>query len=584
MWGTMRQRKRGELTEIQKRTASQAIVEALDREGVEFVFGLTGTHVLPIFDALADCKRIRHVTVKHESAAAYMASTYGYLTGRPGVALVTAGPGATNSLSGVAQAFAASHPMVHITGTVPIGSTNEPFHGVDRDDFLQRVFAPVTKSSVRIDRPEEIPGILSGAFSLAASGRPGPVHVEIPENLLRSEVQISDPYLPSPVERIKPAPSMLDAIAAQLRQAKRPMIVAGRGVIIRHAERGLVQLAEAVAAPVLTTIYGDGAIPDDHPLALGIFDEWWGNSLAWELMAESDLLLALGLRSGTLLTEELAKHAPREAQFVALDEPETLRPVAWAHSVHIIDLAYLFEGLLARRRRFARPGEESVLNRIREYKQTLRIGLNAQLRQFEGMKPLHFGCVLQELAVNLAEDAVVLSGWGNNRFWGRAVMPVHKRDSYIGDASWGTMGFELSGGITAKLVYPHRPSVVITGDGALLMALGDFVTAVENEAHILVVVMNDSRYGNIWQLQMMEFERTYGDRIGRVDFARLAENMGGKGVRLEEPGEIRRAVREALELSDGDAVILDVVCDHQFGWPEIEEMLALGKRLRQTQR
>jgi acetolactate synthase-1/2/3 large subunit len=562
------------------KSASRSIVEALEGEAVEFVFGLAGTHVLPIFDALADSDTIRHITVKHESAAAYMASTYGYLTGRPGVALVTAGPGATNSLTGVAQAFAASHPMVHITGTVPIGSTNEPFHGVDRDDFLQRVFAPVTKWSVRVERLAQIPAILSKAFSLAASGRPGPVHVEIPENLLRSEAGVAGAYTPSPPKRAKPSPEMLDRMAAQLRQAERPIIVAGRGVLVRRAERALVQLAETIGAPVLATIYGDGVIADDHPLALGIFDEWWGNPLAWELIARSDLVLALGLRSGTLMAQELGGHVPGDAIFAALDDPKTLQPLDWAKSTPIVDLAYLLEGLMDRGQALARAADPGTMAQIREYKETLGLGMNAHLRQFAGMQPLHFGCVLQEFATRLPEAAIALSGWGNNRFWARALLPVHRRDSFIGDASWGTMGFELAGAIAAKLVYPGRPAVAITGDGALLMGLGDFVTAVENKANILVLVMNDGRYGNIWQLQMMEFERSYGDRIGRVDFAAFAESVGGKGVRLEGPAEAANAVRQALDLSLGAPVILDAVCDHQFGWPEMEEILATGERLR----
>ncbi len=563
-----------------EKTASRSIVEALEGESVEFVFGLTGTHVLPIFNALADSDTIRHITVKHESAAAYMASAYGYLTGRPGVVLVTAGPGATNSLTGVAQAFAASHPVVHITGTVPVGSTNEPFHGVDRDDFLQRVFAPVTKWSVRVERPAQIPAMLSKAFSLAASGRPGPVHVEIPENLLRSDAGIAEAYTPSPPHRAKPSPKMLDRIAAQLRQAERPIIVAGRGVLVHRAERALVQLAEAMGTPVLTTIYGDGVIADGHPLALGNFDEWWGNPLAWELIAQSDLVLALGLRSGTLMAQELGRHVPGDAIFAALDDPNTLEPVDWARSTPIVHLASLLEGLLDRGQALARPADPGTMARIREYRETLRLGMKAHLRQFAGMQPLHFGCVLQELAARLPEDAIALSGWGNNRFWGRALLPVHRRDSFIGNASWGTMGFELAGAIAAKLAYPDRPAVAITGDGALLMGLGDFVTAVENKANILVLVMNDGRYGNIWQLQMMEFERSYGDRIGGVDFAAFAESVGGRGVRLEGPAEVAGAVQQALDLSLAAPVILDAVCDHQFGWPESGEMFDLGLRMR----
>jgi acetolactate synthase-1/2/3 large subunit len=559
------------------RTASQSVVEALDKEGVEYVFGLTGTHVLPIFDALADKPHIRHITVKHESAAAYMASTYGFLTGRPGVALVTAGPGATNSLTGVAQAYAASHPMVHITGTVPIGSTNEPFHGVDRDDFLHPLFGDVTKWTTRIEQPEEIPEVLSKAFTLAASGRPGPVHVDIPENLLRSETPIDAPYHPSEARGIEPEAERLEELLRDLSQAERPMIVAGRGVLVHRAEQELALLAETISAPVLTTIYGDGALPDEHPMALGFFDEWWGNQLAWELMAESDFLLVLGMRSDTLMAKELGEHAPDQVCFVALDSPLTLQPVPWARATWISDIRLLLVELLTRESAISRNQDEGLISRIHRYKQGLERGREAYLEGYEVASPLHFGHVLRELSGHLAADAIALSGWGNNRFWGRLMLPVHGRDSFIGEASWGTMGFEVPGGVAAKLVHPDRPVVPITGDGALLMVLGDFLTAVENQANILVVVMNDSRYSNIWQLQKREFGRAYGDRIGPVNFAALAESMGGAGVRLERPEEIPTAVRQALELSSHSPVILDAVCDPQFGWPEPSEILALGE-------
>ena len=168
-------------------SAGQAVVEALKEEQVEFVFGLAGTHVLALYNALADAPEIRHVVVKHESNAAFMAGMVGYLTGRPGVAMVTAGPGATNSLSGVGQAYAASLPMVHISGDVPLNAGNEAYHGVDRRDFLHRMFRDITKWSVHIERAEDIPAILSRAFALAASGRPGPVVIDIPKDITRPD-------------------------------------------------------------------------------------------------------------------------------------------------------------------------------------------------------------------------------------------------------------------------------------------------------------------------------------------------------------------------------------------------------------
>ncbi len=184
-----------------KKSTAQAVLSAFQSEKVEYVFGLTGSHVLSITDELVDVPQIRHIVSKHESHAAYMAGMYGYLTGRPGVVLVTAGPGAPNSISGVAQAYAASLPMVHISGDVPLNAGNEAFHGVDRVDFLHRMFSDITKWSVRIERPQDIPRVLSRAFALAVSGRPGPVHVDIPLDIARAKDLSIPPYASSAVVR-----------------------------------------------------------------------------------------------------------------------------------------------------------------------------------------------------------------------------------------------------------------------------------------------------------------------------------------------------------------------------------------------
>jgi acetolactate synthase-1/2/3 large subunit len=237
---------------VRKTSAAQAVVDALIAEKVEFVFGLTGTHVLPLFDALADAHQLRHIVTKHESNAAFMAGMVGHLTGRPGVALVTAGPGATNSLTGVAQAYAASLPLVHISGDVPLHAGNEAYHGVDRRDFLHRMFADVTKWSARVERPEEIPDFLSRAFAVAASGRPGPVHVDIPWDIVEAtEVKVA-PYRASPVEKQAPPQEVVERVRLALMAARRPMICAGRGVLVQRAEEELLALAEALSAPVLS--------------------------------------------------------------------------------------------------------------------------------------------------------------------------------------------------------------------------------------------------------------------------------------------------------------------------------------------
>ena len=559
-----------------KTSAAQAVVDALKEEKVEFVFGLTGSHILSISDALADAPQIRHIVVKHESNAAFMAGMYGYLIGRPGVALVTAGPGATNSLSGVAQAYASSLPMVHISGDVPLNAGNEAFHGVDRADFLHKMFADVTKWSVRVERAEDIPHILSRAFALAASGRPGPVHVDIPVDIVGARGIETAPYQPSSVEKQSPPEDLIRQVRQALTAARRPLICAGRGVLVHRAEAELVALAETVSAPVLCTSYSDGAIAHDHPLFVGTFSEWRENPFAWELLADSDFLLAVGLRSGTILTDTLVKHAPENTILVALDEPHTLRPVAGMTAVVASDSQLFLSRLMAHADEFQRPPEPSSQARLARHREAFRRGLALHLATFEKTEPLHFGRVGQELARRLAQDAIVISGVGNHNVWAHTVLPIRNRESFIQEASWGTMGSELAGGIAAKLVYPHRQVVVITGDGSLLMAASDFVTAVEAQANILVVVLNDSRYGIITAMQQERFQRSFGDEIGRIDFVRFAESFGATGIRVESPEALPDAVAHSLALSTQTPVILDVVCNYEYRWPDRDAILASG--------
>jgi len=557
-------------------TAAQAVVEALKAEKAEFVFGLAGSHVLQIFDALADVPHIRHVVVKHENNAAFMAGMVGYLTGRPGVTLTTAGPGATNSLSGVAQAYASSLPMVHISGDVPLAAGNESFHGVDRADFLHKMFTDVTKWSVRVERAEDIPRTLSRAFALAVSGRPGPVHVDIPVDIVRATGVDMPRYQPSPVERQAPPEELVHQVRQALVAARRPMICAGRGVLVHRAEAELVTLAEAVSAPVFCSSYGLGTMPENHPLAVGTFSEWLENAFVWEMLAQSDFLLVVGMRSDTLMTRLLAQHAPEKNIFVTLDEPHTLRNVEGATATVACDSRLFLSQLLTYAGEFGRPDDPSSKARIAQHRQAFQRGSAAYMAPFENAQPLHFGRVARELAARLDKDAIVISGVGNHNVWGRTMLPIRNRESYIQEGPWGTMGGELAGGIAAKLVYPQRQVVVITGDGSLLMGASDFVTAVEAGANILVVVLNDSRYGMITAMQRRRFGRSFGDQIGWIDFARFAQSFGATGIRVESPEALPDAVAQSLALNAQTPVILDAVCDYEYRWPDRESIVALG--------
>jgi acetolactate synthase-1/2/3 large subunit len=433
---------------------------------------------------------------------------------------------------------------------------------------------------VRVERAEDIPEILSKAFALAASGRPGPVHVDIPWDIAGATDLDIEPYQQSPVEKQEPPEDLVEQVYQDLSEAQRPIICAGRGVLVHHADEELLALAEALSAPVFCTNYGDGAMAHDHPLFAGTFSEWSGNPFVWECLEESDFLLAVGLRSDTLVTNMLAEHAPEKAILVALDEPHTLRPDPGLTAVVPSDTKLFLSRLLARAEEagsgWRRPADATTLEKISQHWEAWEKGLATHMAEYEETRPLHFGRAGLELAKAMDEDALVVGGVGNHTIWARTMMPVRNRESFIEEASWGTMGGELPGGIAAKLVYPERQVVVVTGDGSLLMAAPDFVTCVEAGANILVVVLNDSRYGIINAIQQREFQRPFGDEIGAIDFAGFAESFGATGIRVESPEELPDAVIRGLALSADRPVLLDVVCDYRYRWPNREAILASG--------
>jgi len=557
-------------------TTAQAVIDAFINEKVEYVFGLTGSHVLAITDELVDVAQTRHIVSKHESHAAYMAGMYGYLTGRPGVVLVTAGPGATNSISGVAQAYAASLPMVHISGDVPLKAGNEAFHGVDRVDFLHRMFSDITKWSVRIERPEDIPGVLARAFALSVSGRPGPVHVDIPLDIARATDLNLPAYQSARVEKMEPPSTLIDKARAAFKSAELPLLCAGRGVLTYSAGPELQTLAESIGAPVICTEYAQGAIDQDHHLFAGSISEWTPNPMVNDLLAEADCVLAVGMRSNTLLTDILVEHGPSNTMLAALDEPATLQPVPGLAVVEAADSKLFLSQMIEYRDEFHGSIDSARRAQIVRHRMAYKNGLARNMATFTDAKPLHFGWVCMELSRRVDENAIITAGVGHHNIWAREMFPIRHRESFVQEASWGAMGGELGAGIAAKLLYPDRQVVVITGDGSLQMAISDLVTAVESGAHILVVVLNDSRYGIISTMQHEYFDRSFGDEIGAIDFSRIAQGYGAVGIRVETPEALPAAADRALEGIANSTVLLDVVCDHRYCWPDRPALLAAG--------
>jgi len=537
---------------LQKRTGADAIVEALVKEGVDTIFGLTGSHVLRIYDVLADTS-IRHVSCKHEQNGAFMADAYGRLTGRPGILIVTAGPGATNAMTGVAQAYGAASPMFHIAGTVDPDSAKEVFHGVDNPQFMWKMFRDITKWSAQINSSEEIPEMMAKAFQIATEGRPGPVHLDIPEIFVNEEAEIP-PYERNPPPQRSIPDTDVEAAAKLLLEAKRPVIVSGRGVIRKFATEKLVKLAEFLNAIVTVSSDAIAAFPNESPHYAGLVRQWIGDPLAESCMEAADVILALGLRVGTETVTQLEElTSSKNFIFVGYGEPEDQLQNCKIALFEDVDL-FLSKLLAILETQETRTAvDHEFLRYIAETNQLIQEGLTKALEPYKNNKPLHFGMVVQALAERLEEDAIVLIDNGSHNVFSRLYLKVRSPTGFFSHSPWGTMGSAVPSAIAAKIVHPERQVIVITSDGSFLMGCNDFGTAVENVANIKIFMANNQHYDMIRYMHTMRYGRSVGAEILPIDFAKFAESFGATGLRVNDPATLEATIDKALAL---DTVVL----------------------------
>ncbi|HET9016349.1 MAG TPA: thiamine pyrophosphate-binding protein [Thermomicrobiaceae bacterium] len=545
-----------------RQRSGAAVVEALRAEGVRHVFGLVGSHVLEIYDALADAPDIRHVTVKHETTAAGMADAYGRLTGKPGVALVTAGPGATNSLTGVAQAYMAASPVVHISGAVPTGASYESFHGVDAPDFLVRQFAEVTKWSVAVERPEEIPHVLARAFAVATGDRPGPVHIEIPQDVLLAGATEMDAYEPVAVEPERLDDAAVGHLAELIRGSRRPVIWAGKGVRATLADAELAELATLLEAPVIPSGDAAGFLPDSHPLSTGQLALYDRTPLQKELAAEADLVLVVGERGATGHADIIFSltRAPVAGIWLGNDGEAPDPRSAGGGVAHVrTALDQLIEACGDQQR----PVDEALRARVARGKDGLRRHVLDQVRRDYGAaRPMHYGVALEALPEVVDADTLVLGDIGSHNQWTRLVVETLNRTTYTPEGFWGAMGFGLPAAMAAKLAFPEKKVVAVTGDGCFLMSSADFSTAVESGLNPVIVILNDRQYGMIVGMQESTFGRKSETALDGPDYVAFARSFGADGVRVDRPEEMRAALERGL--ASPTIFVIDASCDYRF--------------------
>ncbi|MDP6278641.1 MAG: thiamine pyrophosphate-binding protein [Nitrospinota bacterium] len=543
----------------------QIVVDALVRENVEKMFCVPGSHVLQFYDGLRDAPSINLITCKMEPNVSLMADAYGRLTGKPGVCLLTAGPGVANSVAGLAQAYGAASPVVHLTGGIPLKATREAFHGVDNPAFTQEMCRNVTKWSARIERIEDIPATMAKAFRICQSGRPGPVHVEFPRlsdyepYILQADPVSLPAYQSEGVEVIEPSGEDIEQIALRLLSAKAPVICAGKGVMRKRGMKELLEIAEILSAPVVYPQDSMGIIPDDHPLAAGHFIATRSDPRFDYVMGGADLLLSVGVRASTAETVFLNERAPGESILVGFDDAEDEN---YSRKDEIVADPKLFlAALLERLKGESRPGGEEVKREIARIRAEFRESVRTFIDGDRDDVPVHPGFIVETIAKTIAPDAVVVSDVGNCQMWGRYYLPLTNPESFLQSGVWNAMSYCLPTAIVAKLENPGRQVVGISGDGAFLMTIGDFVTACEYGANAVFVVFNDGAFSQMVGQQERLYGEAYGCEFKSPDFAEIAGACGGLGIRVEEPGQLAPALKRAL--AAGVPAIIDVATTYR---------------------
>jgi acetolactate synthase-1/2/3 large subunit len=538
-----------------RRTAAHLLVDCLAAEGCEYVFSVPGEETMDILDALSDHTSVRHITTRHEQGAAFMADVYGRLTGRAAVAMATLGPGATNLVTGIADAHLDRAPMVAITGQASSDKLHKEAHQVV--DIVQ-MFAPVTKWSARVQRVEAIPEIVRKAFRVATLEKPGPTHVELPENVAAMAVEDdAAPLLPGRTYFPEPTDEAIAHAADLIARSERPLILAGNGVLRRRAAGGLRALARGLHVPVAVTFMGKGAVDDRSHLSL----------MAVGLQARdhvlsgfdrADLVVCIGY--------DLVEYAPARwnpdgrKRIVHIDTQPAEVDAQYRPEVELIgDIDGTLQRLLAAVQPRGISGRDA--GERHEARETLvhadlRTALLADLESGAASEamPITPQRAIADLRAALGPEDIVVSDVGAHKVWVARLYQAYEPNTVIISNGFAAMGIALPGAIAAKLVHPDRKVVALCGDGGFLMNSQELETATRIKANVTAVVWRDDGYGLIDWKQRNEFGRPFAVEFGNPDFVDFARSFGIAGFRPESAADLLPTLRRALDV-DGPSLV-----------------------------
>ncbi|MEO7836812.1 MAG: acetolactate synthase large subunit [Acidimicrobiales bacterium] len=541
-----------------KLTGAQALIKSLEMEGVEVMFGLPGGAILPVYDPIID-STIRHILVRHEQGAGHMAEGYAHVTGRPGVAMVTSGPAATNIVTPLCDAYMDSIPLVVITGQVAL-----PAIGTDafQECDTTGITMSVTKHNWLITDAADIPQIVREAFHVATTGRPGPVLIDIPKDV--SANQTMDWYWPDSVDLpgYKPVtigdPRLIKEAARMISESRRPVIYAGGGILKARAAEALMALTELTGIPVVTTLMARGAFPDDHDLCLGM-PGMHGNYTAVTAMQKSDLLIALGSRFDDRVTGKVPAFAP-EAKIIHVDiDPAELSKVRRADVGIAGDCRLVIEELIKAINAAGGAGSQAD-----------RADWIAQVHAWQEQFPLHYDqswdeggslkpqFVIEQLRDATPDDTIVCSGVGQHQMWTSQYWKFNNPYTWVNSGGLGTMGFAVPAAIGAKVGRPDRMVWAVDGDGCFQMTAQELVTASSERIPVKIAILNNAYLGMVRQWQELFYEERYSEVYlspDLPDYVKWAEAMGCVGLKVEHPEEVLPAIEKANEIDDRPVVI-----------------------------
>jgi len=515
---------------------ARAAVELLEQQNVEVMFGIPGGVLLPFYDELLQSD-IRHILVRHEQCAGHMADGYARVAKRAGVCVATSGPGATNLVTGVATAFMDSSPLIALTGQVATGVLgNDAFQEADSFSLMM----PITKHNYRVTDPKALPETIKKAFLIATTGRYGPVHIDLPVDILNAD--ISDEDMKKEVRVPKPKKNLaglLDAIKL-LETAERPTIMVGGGVTWSRAGPEIVRLAEMIMAPIVTTLMAKGSVPEDHPLVLGVCG-MHGRQVANYALNNCDVLLAIGTRFSDRVTGKLSEFGRKtKLVHVDIDSSEIGKNVKGRVGL-VGDAWTVVNALIAGMQQ--RKKTPTWKEKVAQLRKDCTCDYDLKSNPIKPQKVVH------ELSNLLPNDAIVTTEVGQNQMWAAHFFRCTGKRTFITSGGLGTMGFGFPAAMGAKIARPESVVVDIAGDGSLQMVSQEFATAVENDIPIVVCLMNNGWLGMVKQWQKL----FYGERYmatkfsGTPDFVKLAEAYGADAIRVEKHSEVADAIKRGVK-------------------------------------